>query len=78
MNNSQKENSEENKSQSLFSRIYSKKTTSIIIGALGGAVVGWLYWEFIGCNGGSCPLTSNQYKTVGVFTLMGAWFIYRK
>jgi len=27
--------------------------------AIGGALVGWLYYRFVGCRSGACPLTSN-------------------
>lgn len=29
-----------------------------------GVVAGFLYWRFIGCNSGTCPITSNWYTTV--------------
>lgn len=34
------------------------------IGVVVGAVVGYLYYYFVGCAGGSCPLTSNPYASV--------------
>lgn len=49
----------------------------VFIGAVFGALIGVVYWEFIGCNGGSCPLTSSPTKTIVVFTLMGMWFNFR-
>lgn len=27
--------------------------------AVGGALAGWLYYRFVGCRSGACPLTSN-------------------
>lgn len=71
-------NGEGRKVQIIVKRVFSKKISKIILGALTGSILGVLYWEFIGCNGGSCPLTSNPYKTVLIFTIMGAWFTYRK
>lgn len=50
-----------------------KRILRVLIGGLAGAILGILYWEFIGCNGGSCPLTSNPYKTVMFFTFVGAY-----
>jgi len=35
----------------------------MIIGAIIGVVAGYLYWYFIGCNSGSCPLTSSPVNT---------------
>jgi len=50
---------------------FDKKT--ILRGLLyigGGAIVGYSYYYFIGCNaGGSCPITSNPY----ISTLYGAF-----
>ncbi len=36
---------------------YAKLTAAIIVG--GG--LGYAYYHFIGCNTGSCPITSNPY-----------------
>jgi hypothetical protein len=33
---------------------------SIVIGGLGG----YLYYYFIGCSSGSCPITSNPYLSI--------------
>ncbi len=33
-------------------------------GIIAGAVLGFLYYRFVGCNSGSCPLTGNPYMTV--------------
>lgn len=35
---------------------------TILSGAI-GALLGYAYYYFIGCNSGSCPLTSNWYVT---------------
>lgn len=32
-----------------------------IIGALLGAVAGFLYWKFVGCSSGKCWIKSNPY-----------------
>lgn len=63
---------------SLLKRVLNKMTYRILLGSAIGAIAGLLYWEFIGCNGGSCPLTSNPYKTVILFTVMGGWYFYKK
>ncbi len=41
---------------------------SIVIGIL-GAVGGFLYWHFVGCNSGSCAITSSPINS----TLYGAF-----
>ncbi|MDL2266323.1 hypothetical protein LJC43_08080 [Parabacteroides sp. OttesenSCG-928-G21] len=38
---------------------YGLTLTGLIIGALGG----YLYWLFIGCTTGSCPITSSPLYT---------------
>ena len=57
---------------------FRNQISRVLIGALFGAVLGILYWEFIGCNGGSCPLTSSPTKSIVVFTIMGMWFNFKK
>lgn len=75
-----KENADISKDKdiSLLKRVLNKMTYRILLGSAIGAIAGLLYWEFIGCNGGSCPLTSNPYKTVILFTVMGGWYFYKK
>lgn len=47
-------------------RIMTKTTKNItltgasIVGALGG----YLYWYYVGCQSGSCPITSKWYMSV--------------
>ncbi len=33
------------------------------IGIILGAVAGYLYWYFIGCTSGTCPITSKWYNS---------------
>jgi uncharacterized protein YcfJ len=40
-----------------------------LVGIVAGAVVGYLYYHFIGCQTGSCPLTSQPLPS----TLYGAF-----
>jgi hypothetical protein len=42
------------------------------IGAIVGAVTGFLYWKFIGCVTGSCAITSNPFRSTIYFAVMGA------
>lgn len=41
------------------------------VGIVVGAVGGWLYWRFIGCLGGSCPIWSNPWISTGYGGLLG-------
>lgn len=48
------------------------KYSFVLIGALGG----YAYYYFIGCNSGSCPITSNPYISIMYGAFMGlilAW-----
>ena len=75
----QQENRSENKKNNPFvRRLLRKSNVRIIVGIVAGVIIGALYWEFIGCNGGSCSLTSNPTKTMILFGLMGGWFTYWK
>jgi hypothetical protein len=49
-----------------------KKNTLIITFTLAGAVGGFLYWKFIGCVTGTCPIKSVWYLS----TLWGTAFGY--
>ena len=42
-----------------------------IIGILVGAAGGYLYYFFVGCTSGTCPITSNPYISVLYGALMG-------
>lgn len=48
-----------------------KKHLLKIIGLLAGGTGGFLYYHFIGCASGTCPITSNPYISVLYGALMG-------
>ncbi|WP_051295852.1 DUF6132 family protein [Eisenibacter elegans] len=37
-----------------------------------GALFGWLYWYYIGCTSGSCPITANPWISTAYGALLGA------
>jgi len=78
MENQQENKNNDIKNSPFIRRLLRKSYIRIIIGIIAGIIIGALYWEFIGCQGGSCPLTSNPTKTMILFGLMGGWFTYRK
>ena len=46
-----------------------------IVGIVVGALLGYLYYRFIGCNSGACPLTQNPYSSTIVGAVIGALLI---
>jgi hypothetical protein len=48
-----------------------KKHLLKIIGLLAGGTGGFLYYHFVGCTSGTCPITSNPYISVLYGALMG-------
>jgi fructose-specific phosphotransferase system IIC component len=49
-----------------------RKHLIIIIFSVAGAIGGFLYWKFIGCQSGTCPIKSVWYLS----TLWGLGFGY--
>jgi hypothetical protein len=49
----------------------------IAIGVVVGAILGYAYYYFIGCNSGSCAITSNPRNTVLYGMLVGVAFTYK-
>jgi uncharacterized protein YcfJ len=43
-----------------------------IIGALLGAIAGYLYWQQIGCSSGTCVITSKPLNSTLYGAVMGA------
>ncbi|MGB4204932.1 MAG: DUF6132 family protein [Bacteroidales bacterium] len=41
-----------------------KKYSAQLVGAIIGIVGGYFYYRFIGCNSGSCPITSNPFMSM--------------
>ena len=48
-----------------------KKIVPVVLGAAGG----YLYWHFIGCSSGSCPITSSWHTSTLYGVLIGATFL---
>ncbi len=40
-----------------------------------GAAGGFLYYSFVGCTSGTCPITSNPWSSTVVGIIIGAAFI---
>lgn len=46
----------------------------VLISTLAGALIGYLYYRFIGCYSGTCGITSDPYISTVYFALMGLIF----
>lgn len=44
---------------------------AIIIGAVAGGIVGFLYYRFIGCRSGVCIITGNPYISTIYWAVIG-------
>lgn len=42
------------------------------IGAILGGLAGYLYWVYVGCETGTCPITASPTRTTLYWALMGA------
>lgn len=45
-----------------------------LAGGILGALAGFLYWKFVGCSSGSCPITSKPVNSVLYGAVMGGLF----
>lgn len=50
---------------------FAKKHLLTIIGVIVGATAGYFYWKFVGCNSGSCAITSNPVNSTIYGSIMG-------
>jgi len=48
----------------------------MLSGLGGGALLGFLYYYYIGCASGSCAITSNPYISTAYGALMGLVFMW--
>ncbi|MCZ4693526.1 hypothetical protein DWB61_00915 [Ancylomarina euxinus] len=42
-----------------------------IIGGILGTIGGFLYWKFIGCSSGTCPIQANCYSMIPYGLVLG-------
>lgn len=48
-----------------------KRLIPEIVGTIAGGIAGYFYYSFIGCSGGTCPITSNPWMTILWGSIMG-------
>ncbi len=52
-----------------------KNNRFVFLGALLGAIAGFLYWKFIGCSSGTCAITSKPLNSTLYGALLGGTLI---
>ena len=51
------------------------KNKLTIIGVIAGAIGGYLYYHFVGCESGTCAITSKPFNSSLYGAMMGGLFI---
>ncbi len=46
----------------------------IALGVVLGGAAGYAYYRFVGCAGGTCPITSNPWISTGYGAVIGLLF----
>ena len=44
-------------------KTFAKRYWPTIVGAIVGAIGGYLYWRYVGCSTDTCPITSSPLNT---------------
>jgi hypothetical protein len=57
--------------QNIITFLKSRKFLKLSIGILAGSIAGFIYFRFVGCNTGVCPITSHSYSTIAIGGLLG-------
>lgn len=49
-----------------------KRNWTYFAGAIAGGITGYLYWYFIGCESGTCPITASPIRSVLWVAVIGS------
>ena len=49
-----------------------KNNALYLIGALAGAIAGYIYWQQVGCSSGTCMITSKPINSTVYGAIMGS------
>lgn len=52
-----------------------KKYTRTALGIVAGTVLGYVYYQYVGCADGSCPITSQPVNSSIYGAVMGGLFV---
>ena len=50
----------------------------LVLGLVAGAVLGYMYYAFVGCSNGTCAITSNPVNATLYGILIGTTLAYRE
>ncbi len=53
-----------------------KKYLRVIVGSVVGGLLGFLYYDFVGCRTGSCSLVSDPYVSTLLGIVVGAILLF--
>lgn len=67
----EEKNSLSPKTGSLRKLITSRTFLKSLLGIVAGGLAGFLFFWFVGCNSGTCPITSNPYYSILTGSMMG-------
>jgi len=55
-----------------------RKSAKLALGVVLGGIVGYAYFYFIGCQSGTCPITSNPLISTAYGSLVGALLTFNR
>lgn len=58
-------------SQKIYMKQFIKNRKFEIIGGIAGIIGGFLYWKYVGCISGTCPIQANWYSMVPYGLVLG-------
>ncbi len=61
----------------IWEKIKQQSLKRILLGVLLGAVAGYAYYYFIGCNSGTCAITSNPINSVLYGSFAGLVLVFK-
>jgi H+/Cl- antiporter ClcA len=47
------------------------------LGIVIGGLAGFLYYHFVGCISGTCPITNNPFRSTAAGVILGFLLVYR-
>jgi hypothetical protein len=68
-------NSCETKPRTLKEYFRSWALWKVVIGMVIGGIAGFLYYHFVGCQSGTCAITSNPFSSVIFGSVMGMFLV---